>query len=228
MASAAHAALLRAIEGYKGSTAGSKEHEELNAHLSRVYELATRGRKDPADDSPGRREAARAAFQKEIPDPREESGGNVRSNDEHGFNREYAGKGDPGVIAPEHNAEPRIVSRAAGVPTQGNRFSNAASGGYPEGTGSFRTVAAERAVGDKMHTVPPRDGGSNVKSNPPGSREPEGGQIGNVSAPAKAGPNRATGDWEKVPGYVAKERMGADPWERAQEGVRKLLKAPRR
>ena len=69
-------ALLKAIEGFRGETSGSKEHEEMNQHLSRVYDEIHKGSSE-IHDSPGRREAATAAGQREMPSEPGHSGGSA-------------------------------------------------------------------------------------------------------------------------------------------------------
>lgn len=217
--------LIRAIEGYKGGKGGEATHEELLAHLARVHGEAVAGRKGAGDDSPGRREAGLAAYQREIPSERGRSGGDgqVKSNEPGDF----GGKADgPGVIAPDKGDEQGKLTRTAGVPTSGNRHSVLPSGGYPHGAAPFRTVAAAKGV-VKIHEPARMSGGNRVSVNPAPAAASES-RVGGAVGPSKTRTDGNSGDWEKVPGYAAKEDLGPDVWQRAQEGVRKLLKAPKR
>lgn len=224
-ASAAKDTLTKAILGFQGATAGVKEHEDLNSHLERIKSDFLRGRKAGADDSPGRREAGLAAHEREIPMERgHEGGGNVLSNETHGFGKEFARDPDrPGEIATSNNGEARSMTHAAGVMSAGHLKSALPSGGYPEQAPSFRSIAAKASAGEKLS-------GGNAKSVRPAPAAREPGRVGGAPAPAKAGPdtNQPANGYEQVPKYVAKERAGKDQYERAAEGVRKLLRAPKR
>src|SRR5437773_1163427 len=89
-------ALLKAIEGFRGETAGSKQHEEMNATLARVHDEIHKG-SAPPHDSPGRREATSAA-EREMPAERGHSGGDGQATANE--------RGSAGAPQPPRNIAP--------------------------------------------------------------------------------------------------------------------------
>lgn len=219
MASPAGQALLRAIEGYKGAHGGQQGHEDIMGHLDRVHKEVLSGKAKDHGDSPGRREVGIAAGQREIPSERAHDGGDgqVKSNKPSGFTPIAEGPGDP--VA--GGSEERKMSATGPPPSEGNRFSNKPSAAPPSGATSFRTVAAARANEAQSMRIPAKMSGGNVHSQTPGPPAENEARVGDVAAPAKAGGDRNKAALEEMPGYVAKEQLGGDKWERAAAGVRK-------
>src|SRR5215472_4285788 len=230
MASPAAENLRKAIIGYKGEHGGQQGHENIMGHLEKIHAEFERGRKGD-EESPGKRSAASLASQREIPSERGHEGGdnNVISNEPHRHGGEFARTPErPGVIAPDYGHDDRIESGTAGVKSGGQVYSALPSGGYPGGDVSFRSVAASRARESENMREPSKTSGGNTKSVNKAPASPEGARVGEAPPPGKAGPDKNAGEYERVPGYVAKERLGRDEWERAADGVRKLLRAPKR
>jgi hypothetical protein len=218
MASPAGNALMKAIEGYRGAHAGEKGHESILSHLERVHSEMLGGNATP-QDSPGKREAAGVAHQREIPSERSHEGGDgqVRSNEpgDHLGESERPGEIAPGS-GPNHSAGP--------APSAGNERSALPSSAGPPGAVSFRTVAAGKGVLKE----PAKTSGGNVHSNTPGPPAMKEGRVGDVAAPVKASQGGNDKPLERTPEYIGKEPLGADRWEKAAAGAKKLLKASSR
>lgn len=219
MASPAGKALLAAIEGYRGAHGGEQGHEDIMGHLDRVHKEVLSGKAKNHGDSPGKREVGLAAGQRELPSERGHDGGdgNVKSNKPSEFTPQAEGPGNP---APGRWEE-RKLTAAGPPPSEGNRFSTKPSSPPPSGATSFRTIAAQKGAIKE----PANMSGGNVRSQTPGPPAAKEEKIGNVAAPAKAGADRNKAALEEMPGYIAKEKLGGDKWERAAAGVRKRFAA---
>src|SRR5438046_6688708 len=112
-------ALLKAIEGFRGETSGSKQHEEMNSILSRVVDEIHKG-SAPAQDSPGRRSAREAAGQREMPAEHGHSGGSGATvSNEPG----HAGAPQPPRDIAGGDGRDDKLSNVV-PPSRGNRVSN--------------------------------------------------------------------------------------------------------
>ena len=212
--------IAKSIEGVRGALAGHPAHEEISQHLDRVYQLASRGRKDSADDSPGRREAASVAHQKEIPSERSVNarGGNEVSNSKGSVS--YPDR--PPTLSEDHGDEQGHLNHAGPVRSGGGVISNLIGPKPTKGQVPFRTVAAGRGAIKE----PSKTSAGNARTNDDGVKPPTTPtRVGNAPAPSKARGEGNTGRFAKEPGYVGKEQLGKNTFERAAQGVRERFAA---
>jgi hypothetical protein len=223
--------LLKAIEGFKGETAGSKEHEDINAHLARVSDEIQRGHSTP-QDSPGRKEAAQAAqraFQRNFPEDTRKVGDDNRGSVPPGSAREG-----------ERPAQP-ISERAGGgsdkisegpIKSANNLHSAKPSSGFSGGDAEIRRMAAARELSrpdDKMHHTEGKPGG-NRESVGKAPKAPPAKRIGGEDSPSitntqKPGEVASAGNssddlMEDQPETVGKS---ADAWSRANAKAKAKL-----
>jgi hypothetical protein len=186
MASKSTPGLLKAIEGYTGEHAGSKEHEPIVSQLKRVASDIHKG-SAPSESSPGRaaaQDAASKSFQDRMPAEAGHDGG--RGNK---YSNAPGQAGAPEQIADIAGPDGRSdhLSGVAAVKSAGNRQSNLPSSGLPPGTAEIRRIAAEREMSRKDTHMKPgahKGGDDNKRSMPPGEGYPVSKRIGDVEAPA--------------------------------------------
>lgn len=218
--------LLKAIEGYKGAAAGSEGYEGVQELLQRVKEEALKGH-STQQDSPGKRQAADAAFQRDHPSEAAHSvgDGNVRSNEPGGAEH---GQTPPEVFEREGSSADKIKTGAAPPPSRGNVISAMPAHGFTGGEAQIRRAAAEKEMSrpeSKMaSTAEKNKPGGNKESVAPAPPARGEGRIGDVSAPeitntqrhgeaAKAGREAQTPPEARPP--YAQQDIGGDRWSRA-------------
>jgi len=187
MASKSTPGLLKAIEGYTGEHAGSKEHEPIVSQLKRVVSDIHKGSAPAGESSPGRsaaQDAASKSFQDRMPAEAGHDGG--RGNKYSNAPGE-AGAPDPlaDIAGPDGRSD--HLTGVAAVKSAGNRQSNLPSSGLPPGTAEIRRIAAEREMSRKDTHMNPnahKGGDDNKKSMPPGEGYPVSKRLGDVEAPA--------------------------------------------
>ena len=134
MASKSTPGLLKAIEGYTGEHAGSKEHEPIVSQLKRVVNDIHKGSEPAGKSSPGRAAAEGAAsrsFQDRMP---------AEANHDGGRGNKYSNApGKAGALeqvadiaGPDGRSD--HLTGVAAVKSAGNRQSNLPSSGLPPGT----------------------------------------------------------------------------------------------
>lgn len=225
--------LLKAIEGYSGAVAGSKEHEPIVSQLERIKEEALKGHSS-APPSPGQL-AAQGAYQ--VDHPSEENHapgqGNTRAN-------APAPPARRNERAPDVISEPNTADKITGAapPESGGMTRSALPAhGFSGGEAQIRRVAAERELSrpdTKMRaTAEKNKPGGQKESVAPAPPAPKGPRIGNVHAPeitntqrhgeaAKAG-REAQKQPEATPPY-AKQGLGGDGWKGAEARMKSRLK----
>jgi hypothetical protein len=233
-------ALLKAIEGYKGETAGSKQHEPVHALLDRVVAEVHKG-SGTIHDSPGRREASSAAneaYQRNMgAEPGHDGGDGQAESNKPGSARPSE---QPADIAPSNGASDHL-SGAAPPPSRGNLLSAmpAPSAGGPA---EIRRIAAEREKSrpdSKYSTLEGKGDGNkdSVAKAPPASNT---ARVGDVSAPSPNQGGRQTEaisdangaeptPWnasksqpEAKPPY-AQEDLKGDGWDEARQKARRMM-----
>jgi hypothetical protein len=222
-------ALLKAIEGFRGETAGSREHEGINAHLSRVAEEVKRGHSTP-QDSPGRREAqgvAQAAFQRNHPSEQGHSAGDgqVRSNEPGSA---HPADQPPGPVSERQGSGSDKLRGAEPPPSHDNVHSAAPSTGFTGAEAEIRRAAAERELSrpdTKIHATAEKNRpGGQRESVAPAPPARKSGRLGEVSAPEiantqrpgeaeRAGKESATQP-ESRPPFIGESLLG-DGWSKA-------------
>jgi hypothetical protein len=209
-------ALLKAIEGFRGETAGQKEHEDINSHLSRVAEEIQRGHSTP-QDSPGRREAqgaAQAAFQRNHPSEAAHSGGDgQRRSNEPGS--AHPADQPPGPVSERQGSGSDKLKGAEPVPSHDNVHSAAPSTGFTGGEAEIRRAAAERELSrpdTKFASVAEKNRpGGQKESVAPAPPARESGRLGEVSAPGITNTQRP-GEAERVGKESATQPEGRPPF----------------
>lgn len=217
---ASPASIERAIEGVRAAAAGHPAHEEISAHLDRVFKAASAGRKDPQDDSPGKREAGALAHQREIPAERAHDGGGGNTVSNHPGAASLPDRAP--ILSEDHPQDEQGHNSSAGPQRSGGMVISVLPPGTPRGGQvPFRTVAAQKGAIKE----PAKSSGGNARSNPPASAAAHGERVGAAPEPTKARGEGNTGRFEKEPGYVGKEALGGDKWQRAAQGVRERFAA---
>lgn len=225
MSQVATSALLKAIEGFSGATAGQKQHESTNELLARVRGEIGKG-KGAAPDSPGRREALGAAQRNHPSEAAHSAGdGQVRSVAPDSGPHEpdeapHVWDGHPGT----HEK----LSATEAVRSAGNTRSALPSGGYPAGIADLRRIAADKEAArpdSKLSKVDGRQEG-NRESVAPAPPAPASGRIGQVekaSVPTDRGMQANRMAEGKVP--VAQEPLAKNVpgFRGAEEAARKKL-----
>ena len=212
-------ALLQAIEGYSGEHAGSKQHESTIDLLAKVKAEMERGHATP-EPSPGKRSAMQAA-QIEMPAERGHSGGEGNTSTNKPGS---AHESDPAADEGADSSEERKITGAGPVPSSGQALSNLPGSAMAPGIVDIRRMAAMKGI------EAGRSSEGNARSNPPGKAAPNSGRIGDVKAPAKAPADNNAGNaasLETPPQAMSKDAVGSggDPWARAAQKARKLVKA---
>jgi len=226
-------ALLKAIEGFRGETAGSKQHEGINSMLARVVDEVHKG-SAPPQDSPGKREAASAAseaYQRNMgAEPGHDGGSGGPTSNKPGEAR--PGERPPDIAGTSGPSD--HLSGAAPPPSRGNLISAASAPFPPSGASEIRRIAADREKSrpDTKFLEDQGQGDGNRDSNRPGPAAEKEGRIGDARAPSVPSPDMqsegrraaASSDTqpENTPPY-AKEGLQGDGWEEARAKARKVL-----
>lgn len=224
-------ALLKAIEGFRGETAGSKEHEDINTHLSRVAEEVKRGHSTP-QDSPGRREArgaAEAAFQRNHSEDTHTVGDDNRGANPASSAREGERPALP-VSGREGGGSDKIVEGP--VKTAGNLHSNLSSSGFSGPDSEIRRIAAERELSRPDAKIRDTEGkpGGNRESVGKAPEAPLVKRVGGDTVPSITNTQKS-GEAQRA-GTNAEDRMedqpetvghSADAWSRANAKAKAKL-----
>jgi hypothetical protein len=229
MALKSASALLSAIEGFRGETAGSKQHEDMNATLARVVDEIHKG-SAALQDSPGKREARSAASREMPAEIGHDGGSGGPTSNKPGS----AGSGQAARnIAPSNGAPDDKLSGAAAVHSRGNRVS-VGSAPFPPAPGEIRRAAANKEASrpDTKYREDHEAGDGNrdsVASAPAAEKE---GRIGDVAPPARpendmqreAEGAMASSDTqpENRPPY-SQESLKGDGWSEARAKAKKVM-----
>jgi hypothetical protein len=222
--------LLKAIEGFAGETAGSKEHEGINETLRRVTEEIHKG-SAPPQDSPGRREAKAAGAQREMDaEPGHDGGdGNATSNR----------KGPAAEVADRppdmHGKDGRSDKLSdAAPPLSRVQAISAKPSPFPSSPNEIRRLAANKEASrpDSKYSSLEGKGDGNEKSVKPGPPAGNEKRIGDVRAPApdqgddqkeaeRASASSSTQPEPRPP--FAQQQLKGDEWKEASNKAKKVL-----